>query len=114
MRVLDSRPAPSISVLRLEPDPLRGCLRKQPNLRKKRFANEGRFEKQAKPLSDQIRVATTSDGWTRKSALPFIWLTAKVMQHSTGSIDPGEGRGRRSCFPISLLSAYRVLVCSLL
>jgi hypothetical protein len=40
-----------------------------------------------------------------------VWPTAKVLQHSTGSINPGEDRDHRSCFLVSLRSNHRVLVC---
>lgn len=43
----------------------------------------------------------------------LVWPTAKVLQHNNGSIAPEEGPGRRACFPASLRSAHKALVCSL-
>src|SRR5438128_1484990 len=55
----------------------------------------------------QEAIASRSPGWQELK----VWPTAKVLQHNTGSINPGEGPDHRSFFPVFLRSVHRVLVC---
>jgi adenine-specific DNA-methyltransferase len=58
------------------------------------------------------RATATKGKYFQGVPLSQLWLTAKVLQHNTGSTILAIDHGFHSCLPASLLSVYRGLACS--
>ncbi len=64
------------------------------------------------PAREKLQPGDLVTYWLPAHPRPtFLWPTAKVLQHNTGSINLGAGRDHRSCFLVFLRSDHRVLVC---